>query len=389
MLTILIAPDSLKGSLSASQAAQSLERGTRRALGDDINCLQIPLADGGEGTVETIVKGAGGTLQNAGVRGPLGENVNAHWAILNDGCAVIEMAQASGLTLVNDQKRDALRASSYGTGELICAALDAGCRNLLLGIGGSATTDGGVGALQALGVRFLDTNNNELPPGGAALRDLHRIELDSLDARLRECEITVLCDVTNPLHGSHGAAFIYGPQKGATPPQVQILDEALRNFAVITAQTIGKDYRNVAGAGAAGGIGFGLMSFFGAHLKPGIETVLEVTRFAEKLQNADLVLTAEGSIDAQTLSGKTIAGVCRLAREAKNGVGVPVIAFGGAVQLNGTQLDELGLLSAFSLANAPRSLEECLSNADELLAGAAERALRLWQRSYSGTERMI
>jgi glycerate kinase len=388
MLTILIAPDSLKGSLSASQAAHSLERGARRALGEAIKCLQIPLADGGEGTVEAIVKGAGGTVQNARVRGPLGEKVHAQWAILNDGRAVIEMAQASGLTLVLPEKRDALHASSYGTGELILAALDAGCRKILLGIGGSATTDGGVGALQALGVRFLDADGNELPPGGAALRDLHKKELNSLDARLRDCEITVLCDVTNPLHGPQGAAYIYGPQKGATPKQVQILDEALQNFADVTTQTIGKDYRNVPGAGAAGGIGFGLMSFLDARLKPGIETVLEVTRFAEKLESADLVLTAEGSIDAQTLSGKTIAGLCRVAREAKSGRGVPVIAFGGSVQLSGTQLDDLGLLSAFSLTNAPRSLEECLSNADALLACAAERALRLWKGSYSGAERM-
>lgn len=388
MLTILIAPDSLKGSLSASQAAQSLEGGARRALGEVINCLQIPLADGGEGTVEAIVKGAGGTVQNAQVRGPLGENIHAQWAILNDERAVIEMAQASGLTLVFPEKRDALHASSYGTGELILAALDAGCRKILLGIGGSATTDGGVGALQALGVRFLDADGNELPPGGAALRDLHRIELDSLDARLCGCEITVLCDVTNPLHGPQGAAFIYGPQKGATPEQVQILDEALQNFAEITAKTIATHYRNVPGAGAAGGIGFGLMSFLDVRLKPGIETVLEVTRFAEKLEDADLVLTAEGSLDAQTLSGKTIAGLCRVAHEAKSGRGVPVIAFGGAVQLSGTQLDDLGLLSAFSIANAPLSLEECLTKADELLADAAERALRLWKESYSGAERM-
>lgn len=388
MPTVLIAPDSFKGSLSASRAAQALERGARRALSDGIKYIQIPLADGGEGTIEAIVQGAGGNIQNTFVHGPLGERVNAQWAILNDGRAVLEMAQASGLTLVPPENRDALRASSYGTGELICAALDAGCRKILLGIGGSATTDGGVGALQALGARFVDASGNALAPGGAALCDLHSMDLTPLDARLCDCQITVLCDVTNPLHGPQGAASIYGPQKGATTEQVEILDAALQNFADVTAQTIGKDARHIPGAGAAGGIGFGLMSFLGAQLKPGITTVLEATRFREKLESADLVLTGEGSLDAQTLSGKTIAGVCQLAREAKNGRGVPVIAFGGAVRLSGAQMDELGLLSAFSIANAPLSLETCLANADELLTASAERALRLWKGSYSGAERM-
>ncbi len=379
MLTVLIAPDSLKGSLSALQAAAALERGARRALGEQITCLIVPLADGGEGTIAAILQGAGGVLQHTKVRNPLGAMTEAQWAILDDGRAVLEMAQASGLTLVPTEKRDALRTSSYGTGELIRAALDAGCRKIMLGIGGSATTDGGIGALQALGAGFFDKNGHELPFGGGALRDLHSIDLSNLDGRLRDCEISVLCDVTNPLHGPNGAAPIYGPQKGATPEQVPILDAALRHFADVTAQTIGKDFCDFPGAGAAGGIGFGLLSFLGTQLRPGIEAILEAAHFADKLERADVVLTAEGSLDAQTLSGKTIAGVCRAARRAKNKRGVPVIAFGGAVHLSGAQMDELGLLSAFALPNAPLRLEECLNSADELLTNAAERALRLWK----------
>lgn len=378
MLTLLIAPDSLKGSLSAWQAAKSLERGARRALGEGIKCFLVPLADGGEGTVQAILQGTGGTLQHSKVRGPLGEIVIAQWAILKDGRAVLEMAQASGLTLMPPEKRDALRASSYGTGQLILAALNASCRHIMLGIGGSATTDGASGLLQALGARFFDENGHQLPLGGAALADLHSIDLTNLDGRLRDCQIEVLCDVSNPLHGPQGAAFIYGPQKGATPEQVQFLDAALQNFADVAARTTGKDYRDYRGAGAAGGLGFGLLSFLGAQLRPGIEAVLEAANFQEKLESADLVLTAEGSLDSQTLSGKTIAGVCRAARKAKNGRGVPVIAFGGSVSLSGAQMAELGLKSAFALPDAPLSLEICMANADELLATAAERALRLW-----------
>lgn len=379
VITILIAPDSLKGSLTAIQAADALEQGAKHALGEQISCCTVPLADGGEGTVQALLCGAGGALQHSPVHDPLGEMVVAQWALLEGGCAILEMAQASGLTLVSPEKRDALRASSFGTGELILAALNAGCRKIMLGIGGSATTDAGIGALAALGARFFDKNGALLPPGGAFLHDVRKISTALLDPRLRDCEINILCDVTNPLHGPNGAAQIYGPQKGATPEQVQILDAGLQNFADVTARTTGTDYRQFPGAGAAGGIGFGLMSFLGAQLRPGIEAVLEAARFAEKLESADLVLTAEGALDAQTLSGKTIAGVCQAARNAKSGRGVPVIAFGGAVQLTGKQLDEVGLLSAFSLTNAPLSLDDCIKHAAELLTDAAERALRLWQ----------
>ncbi len=380
MMTILMAPDSLKGSLSAEAACIALERGVRRALGDAVQCHSIPLADGGEGTVAALVRGVGGAVKTVAVRGPLGAAVWAQWAILDDGSAIIEMAQSSGLTLLAPEERDAKRASSYGTGEMIGAALDADCRKLLIGIGGSATTDGGMGALQALGARFFDKNGDELFLGGAALLDLAKIDISGLDARLRDCDITVLCDVTNPLCGPRGAAHIYGPQKGASAADVQLLDAALARFADLTAQVKKHDWRDFPGAGAAGGMGFGLLSFVGAQLRPGIEVVLEAAQFGEKLEHADLVLTAEGALDAQTLNGKTIAGVAKAAKQAKNGAGVPVLAFGGAVRLSGAQLDQLGVLSAFALPDAAMDLEESMLRADDLLAAAAERALRLWRK---------
>ncbi len=379
MLRILLAPDSLKGSLSATAACAAMEQGARRALGDKAcEFVAVPLADGGEGTVEALLRGANGTPQSTVVQGPLGDEVQAHWGILSSGAAVIEMAQASGLTLVPELRRDAMRASSYGTGQLIRAALDAGCCELLIGIGGSATTDGGTGALRALGAQCLNDHDRELPPGGAALSALARINLSKLDPRLRDARLTVLCDVINPLCGPQGAACVYSPQKGASPEQVPQLDSALHHFADVTAQTIHRDRRDEPGAGAAGGMGFGLMAFLNATLTPGIRVVLEATRFVEKLETADLVLTAEGAIDAQTQSGKALAGVARAARTAKAGQGVPVIAFGGTVQLNGTELEQLGILAALPLPDRPMPLADCMARTADLLADATERALRLW-----------
>lgn len=356
-----------------------MERGARRALGaTPCRLVSVPLADGGEGTIEAFLRGAGGTARTATVRGPLSDATEAQWAILPDGRVLIEMAQASGLTLVPLKRRDAARASSYGTGELIRAALDAGCSALLVGIGGSATTDGGAGALQALGLRLLDEHGAELPPGGAALQHLATIDASVLDARLAQTDIRVLCDVTNPLCGPRGAAHVYGPQKSASPADIETLDAALNHFADVASRATGRDLRDEPGAGAAGGIGWGLMSFCGARLVPGIEAVLEATNFREKLESADLVLTAEGSIDEQTPHGKALAGVAQAARTAKNGRGVPVIAFGGAVRLSGDALQQLGIAAALPLPNAPLSLQESIARSDELLADAVERALHLW-----------
>ncbi len=372
---ILLAPDSFKGSLSALEVCAALEAGARQAL-PDAQFVAVPLADGGEGTLDALLRGAGGQKRFQTVRGPDGTMVEAAWGFLPDGRAVIEMAQASGLTLTAPAKRDAARASSFGTGTLIKAALDAGCREFLIGIGGSATSDGGTGALAALGAFFRDEKQVVLPPGGGELGRLSEIDLRHLDPRLQKAKITVLCDVSNPLCGENGAARVYGPQKGATTAQVEFLDAGLGNFARIAAKTVGRDRQNEPGVGAAGGLGFALLAFCNADLKPGIEVVLEAANFVEKVRDCDLVLTGEGSLDAQTLSGKAVAGVARAAKTA----GVPVLAFGGAVRLSGAQLDELGVLSAFALADGPRNLEEGVQNAAFLLENAAERALRLWNK---------
>lgn len=371
-MKIILAPDSFKGSLSAPQVCAALQNGAARVF-PDAQFVALPLADGGEGTLDCLVQCAGGWLKTVRVRNPLGESIEANWGILPDGKAVIETARASGLTLIAPEQRDALRASTYGVGQLIKAALDAGCREIWLGLGGSATTDGGAGALAALGARFRDANEVVLPPGGAALARLQTVDLKFLHPKLAKAQITLLCDVSNPLCGPSGAARVFGPQKGATPAQVEALDAALARFADVAAASTGRNARDESGAGAAGGLAFGLMSFCGAQVRSGIEAVLEASDFAEHLRGADLVLTGEGALDAQTLRGKVVAGVCCAARAQ----GVPVIAFGGAVELSGAQLDELGLLSAFSVCDGPRELAFCLENAAALLANAAERALRL------------
>ena len=371
-MKIVVAPDSFKGSMSALQVCQAIKSGVIRAF-PHAEIIEIPLADGGEGTLDALLTGAGGAQKTTIVRGPLGQPVEAHWGILPSGQAIIEMAQASGLNLVAPAKRDALRASSYGTGQLIKTALDAGCREIILGIGGSATTDGGLGALTALGLNARDDRERALEPGGASLLGLSTIDLKFLDPRLENTNFTVLCDVTNPLHGSAGAAHIYGAQKGASSQEIALLDNALEHFANVTTDFVGHDYRSHAGAGAAGGIGFGMLAFCNTQMRSGIDVILQATRFAEKIENADLVITGEGALDNQTLNGKTIAGACRAARQSQ----VPVIAFGGAVRLNASQMDELGLVSAFSLTDGPRDLEFCVQNGRHLLSDSVERAVRL------------
>ncbi len=371
-MKIVLAPDSFKGSLLAVEVCAAMKRGIQRAI-PDAQILEIPLADGGEGTLDALLLGAGGFRRTIRVRGPLDESIEADWGFLPDGTAIIELAQASGLTLSPPQRRDTLRASTFGTGQLIRAALDAGARRFLIGLGGSATTDGATGLLSALGARFFDERDCVLPSGGGDLARLARVALPFFDPRLQKCQFTALCDVSNPLCGPNGAAHIFSPQKGATPEGVEQLDAGLARFAAITAQHFGRDLSNQPGAGAAGGTGFGLMAYLNARMQPGIEAVLKATEFAEKLEGADLVLTGEGSLDAQTLSGKTIAGVCRVAKAR----GVPVIALGGRIALSGAQLDEIGLKSAFTIVDGPRELDWCLEHGVPLIESASERILRL------------
>lgn len=371
---ILLCPNAFKGSLTAIDAARAMAEGVARAGAFEAVCL--PLADGGDGTLETLVEATGGSLHTVVVRDPLGRPVTAAWGRLGgaqNDIAVIEMAQASGLRLLRPEEYDPLHASTWGTGELMQHALDAGCRRLLVGIGGSATNDGGAGMAQALGFRLLDREGKELPPGGSVLARLDRIEIDS--RRLPSgWEVIVACDVDNPLCGPEGAAAIYGPQKGATPAQVRELDTALAHYASILHRTFGRAVAEVPGAGAAGGLGAGLLAFCAARLQAGTEMVLEVTGFDALLANCDLVLTGEGRIDGQTTRGKVVAGVARRAKKA----GVPVVALAGSVEEGAeAQLRPEGLTAAFSMVPGPLSVEEAMREGYRLLGNAAERTMRL------------
>ncbi len=381
-LRIIVAPDSFKGSLSALAAAQAMARGIRTVF-PEAEVIELPIADGGEGTVEALVAATGGTLHRTAVRGPLGEPVDAAWGLLGDGrTAVVEMAAASGLTLVPEERRDPRLTDTSGTGELVQAALDAGLRRLILGIGGSATNDGGAGFARALGVRFLDAAGRDLPGGGAALARLARVDLAGLDSRLAETELLVACDVDNPLCGPRGASAVYGPQKGATPEVVRELDAALTTYARIARRDTGREVAETPGAGAAGGLGAGLLFFTPAQLRPGVEIVLEAVGFEDQVRGADLVFTGEGRTDAQTAMGKAPVGVAAAAKRQ----GVPVVCLSGGLGEDADAVLGRGIDALAGLPPGPMSLEACLSAGAPLLEAAAARVCRLLQvgRSLRG-----
>jgi len=371
-MRIVVAPDSFKGSLSALEAARAMERGILAVLpGAEVR--KVPIADGGEGTVEALVAGAGGRLEEREVTGPLGAPVRARFGVLGDGAtAAIEMAAASGLPLVPREQRDPRATTTRGTGELVKAALDLGLSRLVVGIGGSATNDGGAGMARALGARFLDAAGRELPEGGAALARLARIDLGGLDPRLAAVELTVACDVDNPLTGPRGASAVYGPQKGATPEMVQELDAALGRFAEVARAATGRDVAGLPGAGAAGGLGAGLLLFTPARLRPGVEIVLETTGFDALVEGADLVITGEGRTDFQSAMGKAPAGVARAAKRH----GVPVVCLSGGLGPGYDDLLGQGVDAICSASPAPMPLEEAMAQAGHLLEAAAARLLR-------------
>ncbi len=375
-MKIIIACDSFKGSLSSIHAAEAIAEGLQRA-NPNVLPVKIPVADGGEGTVEAFLMAAGGRKILCQVAGPMGSPVEASYVILPDGTAVIEMAQASGLPLLTGRKKDPLRASTYGTGELIRNALDAGCRKFLIGIGGSATTDGGAGMLQALGMHLLDEKGQELAAGGGELLRLQRIDLSDFDPRIGESEIQAACDVVNPLCGAEGAAAVYGPQKGAKPEEIVILDRALSHFADAAADRIGKDYRQVPGAGAAGGLGMGLLAFCGASLKPGIELILDAIGFEGKIEGASFVITGEGCIDAQSIKGKVPVGVAR--RVKASNPDMPVFALVGSIGPGAEKVYGQGIDSILSIVPGAISLEQSMACCREYLADAADRLMRLIQ----------
>jgi glycerate kinase len=366
---IVVAPDAFKGSLSAAEAAEALAAGLRTGL-PGVELELIPVADGGEGTAETLARATGGELRSVDVSGPLGEPVQARYAVLGDGTtAVVEMAEAAGLVLVPPERRDPTRTTTYGVGQLIEAASSAGCSKIIVGLGGSATCDGGAGLGQAMGFQLVDAEGESLGQGGGALARLHGI---GIPARAFP-HVVAACDVDNPLCGERGAARVYAPQKGATPAQVEELEANLSRLAEVIARDLRRDVRDVPGAGAAGGLGAGLLAFAEAQLRPGVELVLETLRFAERLQGADLVVVGEGRLDGQTLSGKAPLGVARLARAQ----GIPVVAVAGSVAPSASALLEHWIQGIYPVVNTPMPLEEAMQNAAALLERAGRELGRL------------
>ena len=374
-MKIVIAPDSFKDSLDAAGVAHAIAGGLAEAW-PGAELVECPMADGGEGTLEAIVAASQGELRRQVVRGPLGQGVEAAWGWLADSrTAVIEMAQASGIQLLPRDQRDACRNNTWGTGELIAAALAAGAQRIVLAIGGSATNDGGSGMLRALGLRLFDAQDQPLAEGGLALAGLARLDASGVDPRLAEVCVEVAADVDNPLCGANGASAIFGPQKGASAEQVKALDQALGHFADHCAQLLGKDLRDAPGSGAAGGMGFAAKAFMGARFRPGVEVVAELADLDSLVQGADLVITGEGRFDAQTLRGKTPMGVAKVAKRH----GVPVVVLAGTLGEGYQQLYGHGIDAAFALTSGPMSLEQACGEAATLLHARAGDIARLWR----------
>ncbi len=370
-MRVVVAPDKFEGSLTADQAARAIEAGLRRAR-PDAELVRLPVGDGGAGTLAAVLA-AGFERVPVRVTGPTGAPVDAAIAV-RDRRAFVEMAEASGLRRLPGGRKAPLDATTYGTGELIRAALDRGVRELVLGIGGSATTDGGTGMAAALGARLLDERGAELPPGGAALLRLAHIDVRGLDPRLRHVRVTVASDVDNPLVGPDGAAAVYGPQKGATPDEVRLLEQALRRYARVLAGDLGLDLAEAPGAGAAGGLGAGAVAFLGATLRAGIDLVLDLIGFADAVARADLVVTGEGKLDAQSLRGKAPLGVAR----AATGHGVPVVVLAGVVEVSARELRAAGFEEAYALAELEPDVERSMAEAASLLERVAERVGLAW-----------
>ncbi|EGA64746.1 glycerate kinase [Vibrio brasiliensis] len=363
-MKVVIAPDSYKESLTAMEVATAIESGFKEIM-PDAEYIKLPMADGGEGTVQSLVDATGGDIVTVEVTGPLGQPVEGFYGLLGDGStAVIEMAAASGLHLVEPNERNPLLTTTYGTGELIKAALDRGVDHIIIGIGGSSTNDGGVGMAQALGAKLVDANGVDLPFGGGALADLVSIDLSGLDSRLETVQLEVACDVDNPLCGPKGASHIFGPQKGATPEMVTELDANLAHYAEVIRQTNGKEVINQAGAGAAGGLGAALLGLFDATLRPGISIVMDAVNLAEVVKDADLVITGEGRIDSQTIHGKTPIGVARTAKLYN----LPVIGIAGSTAQDCRVVHDHGLDAVYSVVlgatDLPTALKEAAFNVE-------------------------
>jgi len=373
-MKIVICPDSFKESLPASAAAQAIAEGVREVW-PDADCVCLPLADGGEGTLDALVSATGGQLLTRQVQGPLGQPTLARFAVLGDGkTALIEMAEAAGLPLLSPAQCDPLRTSTYGVGELMAAALDLGVTRILLGLGGSATQDGGAGMLQALGARLLDAQGQPLPPGGAALRQLARLQLDGLDPRLARVTVEVACDVDHPLCGPRGSSAVFAPQKGADAAGVALLDAALAHWGAQLAQATGRQVAELPGAGAAGGMGAAALAVFAARLRPGIDWVMDALDFNAALHGADWAISGEGRADGQSAGGKVISGVARRTQAA----GVPLLVLAGSLGDGYQALYPLGVRAILPIVPGPVSLAQALDGAAENLRRTARMAAAVW-----------
>lgn len=371
--TFVLAPDSFKESMTAKEVCIAMEKGLRKVY-PEANYVHVPMSDGGEGTVQSLVDASNGTLFTKQVMGPLGQPVEAKFGILGDGfTGAIEMASASGIHLVTKETRNPLITTTYGTGQLILECLDRGMKQIIIGIGGSATNDGGTGMAEALGARFLDKNGDTLPRGGGRLDQLATIDVSGLDQRLNDVRIIVACDVTNPLCGEQGASHVFGPQKGATPEMVTQLDQSLAHYADVVKTKLNKDIRDVPGAGAAGGLGAGLLIFTQATLQKGIEIVIDYTKLKEKLQDADFVFTGEGGIDFQTKFGKTPYGVAQAAK----GSGKKVIAIAGYIGEGIETLYEAGFDAIFGIVPGASELEKLLAEGPQNVERTCENIARV------------
>ncbi|WP_110657792.1 glycerate kinase [Salinicola halimionae] len=379
-MNIVIAPDSFKDALSARDAAAAIATGLRQEL-PDATLHQCPMGDGGEGTLDALLAATQAERRMASVQDALGRDATAAWGWHEPSrTAFVELAEASGLQQLEREERTALHSTTYGVGQLILAALDAGAESLVLTLGGSATNDAGAGMLMALGARLLDSEGRPLPSGGAALADLKTLDLDGLDPRLAALTVQTAVDVDNPLLGPRGASAIFGPQKGATEADVARLDRALAHFADLAANALGEDFRELSGAGAAGGMGFAARAFLGATLRPGIELVMEQVKFDALLADADWVITGEGQLDGQSLSGKTPIGIARRAER----FGVPTVVLAGRLGDQWQDAFEHGITAAFALADGPITLDEALDRCGELLSDRARTLARLWRVCANG-----
>ncbi len=372
-MKILLAPDSFKGSMTSVQIIKYIEEIALTHF-NPLEIVKVPIADGGEGTVDAIVLASGnrGIFKTINVIDPLGRDISAKYGIIDGKTAIIEMAQASGLPLISADERNPLITTSFGTGQLLKAAIQEGIRDIVIGIGGSATNDGGIGAMKALGIKFLDSEGKDVGSGGNALAKVKNIDISEIDAQVKECHFTIICDVSNPITGPEGATYTFGPQKGADEEMLKILEAGMINYAKVLNKKFNIDVDSIFGGGAAGGLGASLAVFLNAEMRPGIETVLDTVNFDDLLENVDLVITGEGRIDGQSVYGKVPVGVASRCKK-KN---IPVIAIVGSIGQDAFKVYEYGITSIFPIVNSPMSLESAMCNAEILIKDTADRVFR-------------